>query len=120
MFPFMFAPADPMFPFIGPMAPGLMPFPYNIGPMAPMGAAAIPRGGMSFSNSQPTAEQMAEMQRAALQFQHQQLTQLREGVGQYGKSIEEALSRIEKELAKTATAADEKSAAAVATPSKQR
>ena len=63
---------------------------------------------MSLPFVQPTAEQMVEMQRVALQNQKLQLTQLQQMVAQYAKSIETALGQIQEALDK-APAEGEKS-----------
>lgn len=65
-------------------------FPFSSMPMMPM----------SFPPVQPTAEQTAEMQRIALQYQQQQLLQLQQRVVQYSKSIEDALAQIKEALSK--------------------
>jgi hypothetical protein len=80
-----------MFPFMSPMMP-----------MSPM-------GGMmpGLICNPPTAKQVAEMKRAILQSQQQQLTQLRDQVAQYAKSIEETLSQIGQEMEKQTDEGDD-------------
>jgi hypothetical protein len=62
--------------------------------------SSMPMMPMSFPPVQPTAEQTAEMERIALQYQQQQLIQLQQRVAQYSKSIEDTLAQIEEALTK--------------------
>jgi ABC-type transporter Mla subunit MlaD len=90
----------------------MMPFPF-MGSMMPMGPVSA-MANMPLAVNLPTAEQMAEIRRAMLQNQQQQLSQLKEMVAQYAKSIDEALNQVHQELTKTAREGEETADASAA------
>lgn len=97
MAPFPFMPGMPMIiapsPFFSPFSMPMGPF---SGPMVPifdpvsltMGAAGIGK------------QELDQMQRAVLENQKQQLTQLKKYVAEYAKSIDQAMVKIDEEIGK--------------------
>jgi hypothetical protein len=68
----------------------------NMIPMMPMMYMPL----MGNLSPQPTAEQMAQMQRLALQNQQMQLKQMKQMLEQYAQAIDAALEQVEGQFAK--------------------
>ena len=106
MFPYgFFSPNMPLFtpsfPFSAPVPTPMLPMRTFAGSSNPLTTFAAP----GFA----TPEMVEQMQKAMLESQKQQLQQLQKYLAEYSKSVDEALGKIEEEIAKAAKSQERKS-----------